>query len=159
MNIRRAKEKDITKINDLLNQVLEIHASIRPDIFISGTTKYTNLELSEMIKDDLKPIYVAVNESDEVIGYAFCQIKEQPFSNNMIQFKSMFIDDLCVDSNTRGMHVGYHLFEFVKEEAKRLGCYEVTLNVWEGNDSARAFYEKMGMKVKETQMEFILDKE
>ena len=54
------------------------------------------------------------------------------------------------------MHVGSALFEFAKEEAKRLGCYELTLNVWEGNDGARHFYEKMGMKPKETQMEYIL---
>ena len=46
--------------------------------------------------------------------------------------------------------------EAVKKEAVRLGCYEVTLNVWEGNDSAKAFYEKMGLKPKETQMEYII---
>ena len=44
----------------------------------------------------------------------------------------------------------------MKEEAKRLGCYEVTLNVWEGNDKAIAFYDSLGMKVKEYQMELIL---
>ena len=31
----------------------------------------------------------------------------------------------------------------------------MTLNVWEGNN-AREFYDKMGMFVKETQMEIIL---
>ena len=39
---------------------------------------------------------------------------------------------------------------------KRMGCYEVTLNVWAGNTSAEKFYEKMGMKTKERQMEYIL---
>ncbi|MBE5996160.1 MAG: GNAT family N-acetyltransferase [Lachnospiraceae bacterium] len=156
MVIRRALEKDIPKINDLLGQVLELHASIRPDIFIPGTTKYRDDELAEMILDDQKPIYVAVDDDDEVLGYAFCALQEQPFSNNMIPFTSMFIDDLCVDEKARGMKIGQQLFAFVKEEAKRLGCYEVTLNVWEGNDSARHFYEKMGMRVKETMMEFIL---
>ena len=156
MVIRRALKKDIPKINDLLGQVLELHASIRPDIFIPGTTKYRDDELAEMILDDQKPIYVAVDGDDEVLGYAFCALQEQPFSNNMIPFTSMFIDDLCVDEKARGMKIGQQLFAFVKEEAKRLGCYEVTLNVWEGNDSARHFYEKMGMRVKETMMEFIL---
>lgn len=37
-----------------------------------------------------------------------------------------------------------------------MGCYEVTLNVWSGNTSAEKFYEKMGMKTKERQMEYIL---
>lgn len=156
MTIRRANEKDIPRIIDLLGQVLEIHAEIRPDIFIPGTTKYTDAELSEMLKDDLKPIYVATDENDTCVGYAFCQIREQPFSNNMVQFKSLFVDDLCVDKNTRGRQIGEKLFEHVKSEAKRLGCYEVTLNVWAGNTSAEKFYEKMGLKTKERQLEYIL---
>lgn len=156
MLIRRAKNEDINKIIELLMQVLEIHANIRPDIFIPGTTKYTIEELEVMIRDDEKPIYVAVSEGNVVVGYAFCALMEQPFSNNMVPFKSMFIDDLCVDEHARGMRVGEQLFTYVKEEAKRLGCYEVTLNVWEGNDSARGFYERMGLKPKETQMEYIL---
>lgn len=49
MNIRRAEEKDIPRIIELLKQVLQIHADIRPDIFISGTTKYTTDELVKMI--------------------------------------------------------------------------------------------------------------
>ena len=50
MNIRRAEEKDITGILNLLSQVLEVHAAIRPDYFISGTTKFTREELKKMIK-------------------------------------------------------------------------------------------------------------
>ena len=128
MNIRRANEKDIPRLIELLEQVLQIHADIRPDIFIPGTTKYTEDELKEMLKDDTKPVYVAADENDVCLGYAFCQLKQQPFSNNMVPFTSLFIDDLCVDAKTRGQHVGESLFEYVKGEAKRLGCYEVTLN-------------------------------
>lgn len=157
MHIRRAQEKDIPRLIELLQQVLNIHADIRPDIFIPGTTKYTKEELLKMITDDSNPIYVAVNENDLCLGYAFCQLKEPSLSQNMVPFQSLFIDDLCVDSTVRGQHIGESLFEFVKEEAKRLGCYEVTLNVWSGNTSAEKFYEKMGMKTKERQMEYILD--
>lgn len=109
MNIRRAHEKDIPRLIELLEQVLQIHADIRPDIFIPGTTKYTNEELAEMIKDDTKPIYVAADDDDVCMGYAFCQIRQQPFSNNMVPFTSLFIDDLCVDAKTRGAHIGEQL--------------------------------------------------
>ena len=156
MNIRRANEKDIPRLIELLEQVLQIHADIRPDIFIPDTTKYTEQELAALLKDEKKPIYVAVNEEDVCMGYAFCQMKEQPFSNNMVQFQSLFIDDLCVDRFARGQHIGESLFDYVKQEAKRMGCYEVTLNVWAGNTSAEKFYEKMGMKTKERQLEYIL---
>ena len=56
MQIRRAKEKDISKVIELLNQVLELHATIRPDIFVSGTTKYTKAELTEIFKDNTKHV-------------------------------------------------------------------------------------------------------
>ena len=46
MNIRRANEKDIPRLVELLEHVLQIHADIRPDIFIPGTTKYTNNEFT-----------------------------------------------------------------------------------------------------------------
>ena len=154
--IRKAEERDIPRIIELLGQVLQIHADIRPDIFIPGTTKYTADELKELLKNKENPIYVAVNKADVCVGYAFCQLREQPFSNNMVPFKSLFIDDLCVDQQERGQHIGESLFNYVKNEAKRLGCYEVTLNVWAGNTSAEKFYEKMGMKTKERQMEYIL---
>ncbi|MDO5797713.1 MAG: GNAT family N-acetyltransferase [Eubacteriales bacterium] len=156
MIIRKAEEKDIPRIMELLEQVLQIHADIRPDIFIPGTTKYTVAELTELLKNEEKPIYVAVNEADVCVGYAFCQLQEQPFSNNMVPFKSLFIDDLCVDQQVRGQHIGERLFEFIKKEARKMNCYEVTLNVWTGNTAAEKFYEKIGMKTKERQMEYIL---
>ena len=121
MMIRDAKEKDIPRILELLKQVLQIHADIRPDIFIPGTTKYTIDELREILKNKETPIYVAVNEADVCVGYAFCQLREQPFSNNMVPFKSLFIDDLCIDQEARGQHIGESLFEYVKNEAKQIG--------------------------------------
>ena len=91
-----------------------------------------------------------------MLRICFLPVETEPFSNNMVPFTSLFIDDLCVDAKIRGQHVGESLFEYVKGEAKRLGCYEVTLNVWAGNTSAEKFYEKMGLKTKERQMEYIL---
>ena len=156
--IRRAEEKDIPKVLDLLSQVLEIHAKIRPDLFISGTTKYSPDEVKTIFQDEDRPVYVAVDEFDTVLGYAFCAIQNKSLSNNLVPHRSFFIDDLCVDEKARGQKIGESLFRHAVKEAKRLECYDVTLNVWEGNDRARSFYEKMGMCPKETQMELIMPK-
>ena len=156
VKIRRAKEQDAERILYLLHQILEIHAAIRPDIFRSGTTKYAREEILDIMRDNQRPTYVAVDENDKVLGYALCRIRERPFLSTMVPFTEMFIDDFCVDESERGKGIGRALFEYIKEEAKRIGCYEVTLTVWEGNDSAKAFYDKMGMKPKETLLETIL---
>ncbi|MCR4879848.1 MAG: GNAT family N-acetyltransferase [Bacilli bacterium] len=152
MIIRRALNKDIPQILELLSSVLELHAKIRPDVFISGTTKFSNEELQVMVKDDHNPIYVGV-DGDRVLGYIFCEIKEPNGAINMKQVRSLYIEDLCVNENGRGQHVGTTLFNFVKEEAKKLKCYDIKLNVWAGNDAAIKFYEKMGLKVRSSIME------
>lgn len=158
MIIRKAEEKDLDQVLALLSDLLELHAKLRPDIFIPGTTKYTKEELLDIFSNDETPVFLAMNDDDEeMMGYVFCIIREQPFTTNMIQFETLFIDDFGVVEKFRGQHIATKMFEFIKEEAKRRGCYDVTLNVWEGNDKARKFYDSMGMKVKETQLELILD--
>ena len=109
-----------------------------------------------MFRDDLKPVYVATDDNDEAVGYVFCQRREPPFMATMVPCRTLFIDDFCVDESQRGKHIGETLFRFAVAEAQRMGCREVALNVWEGNTGARRFYEKMGMRPKETQMEFMV---
>ena len=70
--------------------------------------------------------------------------------------KTLYIDDICVDENARGKHVGKALYEYVHDYAQSIGCNNITLNVWDGNDAALNFYRNMGMKVQKTTMEVIL---
>ena len=156
LKVRRAEEKDIPRVLSMLHQVLEIHAGIRPDIFIPGTTKYTAEELKAIFENESTPVFVAADENDAAIGYVFCRMETQPAANNMKGFDYMYIDDLCVDEAARGRGVGEALIDRARQEAKDRGCYEVTLNVWRGNDSAWGFYEKMGFSIKKAQMEQIL---
>ena len=153
MEIRRAKKEDIARLLDLLSQVLEIHAKLRPDLFMSGTTKYNQEQLEEMINNDTKPIYVAII-NDYVVGYAMCQIRVP--TSNMYPIKVFHLDDLCVDEKYRKQGIGKALYQKVVETAKENNCYEVTLNVWPGNDTALKFYEKMGMKTRSVFMERIM---
>ena len=154
MNIRRADKRDMDKIKDLLNQVLTVHHNGRPDLFKANCRKYTDSELEELIKDDARPIFVA--DEDGVLGYAFCVIKETKNNNILTDIKTLYIDDFCVDENIRGKHVGTALYNYVKEYAKEIGCYNVTLNVWSCNESAQQFYEGQGLKPQKTTLETIL---
>ena len=156
MSIRLAQTKDIDRINVLLSQVLEIHHNGRPDLFKGGTKKYTNEELTEIINDPKKPIFVYVDEDDRVIGYAFCIIQQHVNNNILTDVKTLYIDDLCVDENIRGRQIGKKLYEYVLSYSKKFGCYNLTLNVWSLNDNAIKFYEKCGMKPQKIGMETIL---
>lgn len=155
MEIRRAEEKDMDALEKLLKQVLTVHHTIRPDLFKPNAQKYTRPELMELIRDDARPIFVAV-EMGEVLGYCFTVFEQHIGSNILTDVKSLYIDDLCVDENARGKGVGTALYGYACDFAKASGCYNVTLNVWAGNDDAMRFYESKGLKPQKVGMEHIL---
>ena len=152
--IRRAEIKDISGIISLLHQVNMVHHVLRPDLFKPYTTKYNEQELEALIGDDSNPIFVF--EDGAVLGHAFCMITEVKGDKLLQDIKTLYIDDICVDENARGKHVGKALYEYVHDYAKSIGCNNITLNVWDGNDAALSFYRNMGMKVQKTTMEIIL---
>ncbi len=155
IKIERATAADIDGMLALLAQVLEVHHKGRPDIFKTGAVKYNKEELEELLLDEKRPIMVAKNEG-RMLGYAFCIIKETKNDNILKDAKTLYIDDLCVNEDERGTGVGRALYEHVKAYAKEIGCYNLTLNVWECNEGAKRFYEKMGLIPRNTLMETIL---
>lgn len=156
MNIRRAEMRDMPRINELLMQVELVHHNIRPDLFRNGGRKYTDEQLATIIADDTRPILVAVDENDRLLGYAFCIFRQHVNDTIMTDIKTLYIDDLCVDETCRGRHIGSGLYRAVLAYAKEHGCYNVTLNVWYGNEKAQRFYEASGFRPQKTGMEIIL---
>ena len=155
MEIRPAQSRDIPGMIALLRQVGEVHHVIRPDIFRSGAQKYDEQELEALLKDDARPIFVAV-EGKFVLGYCFCIHKDVAGSTVLTDRKELYIDDLCVDENCRGQGVATKLYDHVCGYAKDCGCAFITLNVWNGNDGAMKFYEKAGLTPRSITMEMKL---
>lgn len=156
MEIRRAHEQDMDGINNLLMQVCLVHHKGRPDLFKYGAKKYTDSELKSIIHDDKRPIFVATDENDNVLGYAFCIFQQHINNNILTDIKTLYIDDLCVDENLRGKHIGKKLYNAVLSFAKENDCYNVTLNVWSLNESAMKFYESCGLIPQKIGLETIL---
>ncbi len=152
--IRKAKKEDTKRIIELLHQVNMVHHVLRPDLFKPYTTKYNEQELERMFEDENKPIFVF--DDGTVLGYAFCQVTEVKNNQLLEDIKTLYIDDICVDENARGKHVGTALYRYVHDYAHSIGCNNITLNVWEGNTAAIQFYKDMGMKVQKTTMEVIM---
>ena len=152
--IRKAEKRDVGRIIELLHQVNMVHHVIRPDLFKPYTTKYDEQALEELLSDSNKPIFVF--DDGVVQGYAFCQVTEVKNDQLLQDIKTLYIDDICVDETARGKHVGKALYDYVHDYALSIGCYNITLNVWEGNEPAICFYRNMGMQVQKTTMETIL---
>jgi len=153
--VRRAEERDIPAVLNLLVQVNMVHHNGRPDLFKGPTTKYSAEELKAIFSNGETPVFVCTDENDKVVGHGFC-VMEQYGGQLMTERSTLYIDDICVDENTRGQGVGRALYDHILDYAREAGCYNVTLNVWSCNPGAMAFYEKLGMAPYKIGMETIL---
>ena len=156
MEIRLATKNEIPGMISLLQQVGEVHHQIRPDLFRSGAQKYNESDLEELLKEECRPIFGAI-EDGTLLGYCFCIIEEVKDNPGLCDVKSLYIDDLCVDECCRGQGIATKLYDHVCAYAKSIGCRSVTLNVWCGNDNAMKFYERRGMKPRKIYMEASLE--
>ena len=155
MPIRKAQVSDIPALQGLLQQILFVHHQARPDIFKAEGSKFSNEELEKILGQESTPIFVFENEAGGILGHLFCSIKE-PVSPVLNPIKTLFIEDLCVNEKARGQKVGEQLYRFAEDYARKIDCYNLTLNVWNDNVGALRFYERLGLQPQETVMEKIL---
>ena len=154
--IRKATKKDIPRLLELLVQVDMVHHNGRPDLFKGPATKYSGEELEAVLSDDTTPVFVYTDDDDIPLGHAFCICKQVVGDSVLTDIRTLYIDDICVDENARGKHVGKALYDHVIAYAREQGFYNVTLNVWNCNIPAMRFYEAMGMEPQKICMEKIL---
>lgn len=100
---------------------------------------------------------MSVDENDRVNGYVMCVLEEKddPFFTQR-PYRTLYVDDLCVDKTAQRGGIGKALMARAAEEARALGCYNLDLNVWACNENAIRFYEAIGMQKQRQYMEIIL---
>ena len=156
MQIRLAHPNDIPDLLRLLEQILSVHHQARPDIFKGSGGKYSEEELEKLMTQEQTPIFVYENEGGQILGHLFVTIKEVSDNPVLHPIKTLFIEDLCVDLGGRRIIKKDQLYQFAVSYAKEIGCYNLTLNVWNDNEGSLRFYQRQGMKPQETVMETIL---
>ena len=155
MEIRFAQIGDVPGILALLRQVGQVHHQGRPDIFRADAQKYGASQVIAMLDKPGTAIFVAAEDA-AVLGYCFCFVKEHRKNPVITDYTELYIDDLCVDENLRGQHIGKALYETACRYARQRRCHSITLNVWSCNESAMKFYESLGLKPQKVGLENIL---
>ncbi|HFI0384843.1 TPA: N-acetyltransferase family protein [Streptococcus suis] len=153
--IRLARQADIPVLINLLQDILQVHHQVRPDIFRSSGQKFSEDDLKALLDNPAKPIFV-YEVDGQVVGHLFCELRTAT-GDVLEPVKTLFIDDLCVASAVRGQKIGEQLYEFALSYAKEQDCHNLTLDVWADNAGAVRFYERQGMKPQKFRMEQIIN--
>lgn len=145
MIVRSAEEQELERVNVLRKQVNDLHVEGKPNIFKANFYDGLSDYIYEIWNDDKKEIIVAINEG-EIVGYAVLAHINRAETLFMYERDYLDIDEIGVDKDYRRHGVASEMISYILDYTKDKGFKRVELNMWEFNQRALAFYEKVGFK-------------
>lgn len=140
--IRKAKIEDTEQIAELYKQLHQYHCEIAPQKHIMPKEELFNNIIFDILSKDEQT--VLVYEDMAIKGYALLKIIEVNDEMKPPR-KVCFIDCIGVDKSCRRQGIGTGLFNGIKNFALEKGCDSIQLGVDAKNESAKRFYEKIGL--------------
>jgi len=142
MIIRKLTLLDYEAADRLMQKLHDMHFEARPDLYIAVEHPYPLEEYEEKVTSE-QFISLAAEEDGEIIGVCFVELREKSL---MVELSVAVMNALCVDEAHQRNGIATKLFEEAEKLAREAGAKRLDLMVWGFNDTARAFYEKIGMK-------------
>ncbi len=133
ITIRKATQEDFAAILDLVMELA---------LFQSSPHKVTNTVELMMEEKDYFNAFVAQTADGEIAGVA-----TYFFAYYTWVGKSLYLDDLYVKEDKRGLKIGSALLKQIFEVAKNENCKRVRWQVSEWNKPAIEFYKKCGAEL------------
>ena len=155
MQIRFAKKEDLEQINQLRQQVNDLHVKGKPEIFKPGFSDELREYIYDIFRDAQKKIIVCVSDGN-ICALAVLHHIIRPETPYMFERDYLDIDEFCVDEAFRRRGIGARMIDFIRDFAKSEGFERIELNMWEFNQDALAFYEAVGFSTYRRYMEMKL---
>lgn len=152
INIRFAKESELVRVNELRKQVNDLHVEGKPEIFRAGFNDELRDFIYKIWKDPEQKIVVA-ELNGVVCGFAVLHHIHRPENPFMRERDFMDVDEFCVDKEYRRQGIATKMMSFIRNYTKEKGIKRLELNMWEFNQDALAFYEKVGFTTYRRYME------
>lgn len=146
INIRNATAADYDALCELFDEIDRLHRDHLPHIFQrpSGAVREYDA-YAALIADESVALFVA-EVGDRLIGFVHAVVREAAAMPIFVPRRYVVIDELVVKSNFQGYGIGKSLMEHVQGWASANGATSIELNVYEFNESAIAFYERLGFQ-------------
>ena len=137
IKIRKAIESDFEQINILFREFAEFEKL--PEKMINSVERMR-------MEKELFNCFVAETPDKEIVGYAVYF-----FSYFTWTGKSLYMDDLYVKPDYRGIGIGSMLINQVISFAKETSCHKLRWQVSNWNKPAKDFYRKLGAEISDVE--------
>lgn len=151
VRIRQATLDDFGAINALVQPVHDDHVAAHPEQFRLTGSAFPIERLTDLLAVGTSCLLVAQIGGD-IVGFLAATVREAPPFPALVQRKTVYVDIVAVSEGVRGQGIGSHMMQRTIDWARSQRIGELELNVFDFNDRAIKFYERLGMKSKSRRM-------
>jgi ribosomal protein S18 acetylase RimI-like enzyme len=157
-HIRKATVNDYDNLCELFNEVDTLHRVNLPHIFQkpNGAAREKDYYLG-LVADENIGLFV-VEMDEKLIGFVHVLVRDTPVFPIIISQHHAVIDGIAVKSDFQNHGIGKMLMEKAQEWAMTNGAVFIELNVYEFNQNAISFYERLGYQISSRRMRKKIDK-
>lgn len=132
-----------------MEQVQNLHAGWRPDVYRAGATVLTPDYFDELVRAG----QVLVYEEKSCVAGVVIYRERQAGGPVKMERKTLYIDSIAVDEAHRGRGIGHRLLDECRAIARQRGCCGLELQVNALNARAMKLYREYGFGEKSVNME------
>jgi len=145
--IREAKPEDYEELCEVFADVDALHREALPDVYRAPDGPARSAEyITSIIAGENAALFVAQSDLG-IVGLVEISLREAPNIPIMIPRRFARIGTLAVKERFRRLGIGRRLMERAHQWAQTKGASQVQLGVWEFNEGAIAFYERLGYSI------------
>jgi ribosomal protein S18 acetylase RimI-like enzyme len=145
--IREARPSDLEGVYAILLLADQMHRHAHPEIFrVAERPAEVKDYLMTSIRSEDAVVFIA-EDGGEIIGAVLVWERQPPEVPVLVPRGLASVDNLVVAEPYRNRGVGQALMERVNIWAERRGLKQIQLTVWDFNQGAVEFYEKLGFEM------------
>jgi ribosomal protein S18 acetylase RimI-like enzyme len=144
--IREALPSDYDGLCQVFDEVDALHREGVPAVFQEPDGPIRSWEhVLRMLTDESAALFVA-ESGHQIVGLVVVLLREARGIPILVPRRYVQVETLAVREGYRRMGIGRALMERAHQWAQDSGVTEVQLGVWEFNQEAIAFYERLGYR-------------
>jgi len=144
ISVRKATAEDYNSLCELFNEIDALHRDNLPHIFQkpNGAAREKDYYLG-LIADENLALLVA-EAGEKLVGFVHVIVRDTPAMPVFVPRHYAIVDGIVVKSEFQNHGIGRILMDKVQEWAIARGATSIELNVYEFNETAISFYERLG---------------
>ena len=152
--VRYATLDDLNQINIIRKQVNDLHVKGYPNFFKPGFSQAIQEYAKEYINQNDK--FLLVYEDNGLIcSYAMVNVVIKPETPYRYQLQYLEIEEIGTLQTQQGKGYAKEIIQNIKNIALERKLHKIELNMWNFNENASKFYEKVGFKTYRKYLEMI----